>query len=121
MKHTFLKTGRFAKPVVMMALAFLVLMTVSGAAPVSSNIVTVTNNYTCSVTTQLNFESGNYQSVTLDAGTAVQIDIGSEALVSLTIWSQTVPSGQNVTVIDPDGKTMSIYGYGYDESYAFHT
>jgi hypothetical protein len=50
--------------------------------------------------------SSNGQLDNVDPSTSPQIDIGSETLVSVTIWGQTVAAGTSATLSDPLGGNM---------------
>lgn len=78
------------------------------ARPLDGTDVSLLNNYTRSVTCTLNFASDGSQQQTVSQGTNVTVPIGSEILVSVTIWNQTVPIGQNALITDPMGGFMRV-------------
>lgn len=55
--------------------------------------------------------------MTVNNGDFAHVDIGSETVVSQTIWSQTVPWGQQGLVSSPIGGTVSVTNIGWGTEY----
>ena len=103
------RTNTFAGGGGALSLAALFVFAVTlGMRPLDDKHVTVTNNYTRTLSITLNYVSGGGQTVVVDPSTNPDYNIGSATVQSITIWGQTIPANSSANLSDPLGGTMHI-------------